>query len=107
MLASVAGLSILLSRYVSRAGLDSQGHKYAHIPLDEVGGIRQERESFDIRHAPTKQVNSRSLRLAFVLLVLALLLRIEVYRRVWRDVQCAGQSYEVCSAAPWILNGMC
>ena len=93
--ASVSVLGVFLGQLLIRVNTNALHHKHASIPLDELGARGKEDEPADVQEERGQHVSLRTLRIAFLGLAVALTLRVEVYRRVLRDVQCAGQSYEV------------
>lgn len=95
VIASLAVICILLGRYITQKEGSETEQKYASIPLDDVGQDRSHREDAVKSEDATYPSSLRKLRILFIALVIAICLRVEVYRRVIKDIQCAGTSYEV------------
>lgn len=94
VLVAVACACIAIGRLLGRQSQTETGQKYSAVPPEE-GDI-----DHDVAHKPVsahtvpQTIDFRTLRLAFVALILAVVLRIEVFRRLVRTPQCASTSHD-------------
>ncbi|TKA83733.1 hypothetical protein B0A55_00033 [Friedmanniomyces simplex] len=96
VLASCAGIIIGLSRLLPRegGGRAHNGQQYDAVPLGDLGQPHGSREPSpspgDVRYPSSL----RKLRILFLILVLAICIRVEVLREVLANIQCATASWE-------------
>ncbi|KAK5124244.1 hypothetical protein LTR85_001947 [Meristemomyces frigidus] len=95
ILASCAAAVIGLSKFLPNdGGRSHKGQQYDALPLGEVGQPHSSREPSpspeDVRYSSSL----RKLRILFLALVTFICLRVEVFRRILANTQCAGQSWE-------------
>lgn len=95
LLATVAILCILLGRHLFRTATNATPHIYTAIPLEDVDRPHEAQERSQGQEDARHPSSLRNLRIAFLVLVLAICGRIEIFRRVVWDIQCAGQSSQV------------
>lgn len=82
----------------------SQKGQYEAVPLNDVGEPHASRQPSPIRNDVEQPTSLRRLRVYFVLLVISLCLRLELFREILRNVQCSGTSWELLlliSIAAW------
>ncbi|KAK4550349.1 hypothetical protein LTR36_003316 [Oleoguttula mirabilis] len=105
ILASCAAAVIGLSRSLPKEGGRSHRgqqydalplgvQQYDALPLGEVGQPHGSRESSPSPEDVRYPSSLRKLRILFLVLVVAICLRIEAFRQVLANTQCAGQSWE-------------
>ena len=90
-----AGVSlIILGRYLQKYDGRTGGRQYRALSLNEVGQPHPSRDPSpkpdDVRYASSQ----RKLRIAFVALVIAVCLRVEILLRVLGNVQCSSLTWE-------------
>ncbi|KXS94982.1 hypothetical protein AC578_9482 [Pseudocercospora eumusae] len=95
--ASAGAACVAVSRWLPRGKSHQNSHngqQYDALPLNEVGEPHASRQPSPAREHVTYASSLRKLRIAWLLLVVALCLRAEITRQVVHNVQCAGRSWE-------------
>jgi len=95
-LVAVACACIAFGRLLGRQSFSEIEQKYSAVPFEEGGGDKDYDDAYEpvSAHAVPQTIDFRRLRLVFVALIVAVLLRVEAFRRVVRTPQCKATSYD-------------
>ena len=93
---TTSGVSLIgLGRYLPKDGGKAlQGQQYQALPLEDVGQPHASREPSPSPEGVRYPSSQRKLRIVFVVLVLALCLRVEILLRILGNVQCSSLTSE-------------
>jgi len=95
LLASCATTVIALSRFLPKSGPRShKGQQYDALPLEEVGQAHASRQSSPAPEDVRYPSSLRKLRIVFLVLVVAICLRVEFLREILANTQCTAYSWE-------------
>lgn len=106
ILISISASCLTLGRYLSRITATRSGRRYSAIPLEETGTTHVALDDPKGQEDAKYPTNQRKLRLALVVLVVLSCLRVELFRRVRWNIECAGVSYEVAPCSN-LLGPLC
>ena len=96
VLASCAGAILGFSRLLPRdgGGRSHKGQQYDAVPMGDLGQLNSSREPSPSPEDVRYPSSLRKLRITFLVLVLAICLRVEALREIIANVQCAASSWE-------------